>query len=232
MAENLKWRNGQARKICGAKRKTREGDEPGRDYPCTLVAGYGTNHKGYGHCKFHFGNSPAHITQAETERAEDAVRTFGLPIDIDPQEALLQELRRTAGVVAYLEDVIAEFDKDQLVQYDDVGPHGHKRVSSAWVVMYQAERGHLVRVAAEAHKCGVAERQVQIEERQGLLLAEVIKRILVELDVFGMPNTPEVVRKHMLWADRVLEIESSSIPLTGASTAIPVSSRTLEATAT
>lgn len=207
--QNPNWKLGQAYKICGAKRKPREGDVPGQEYFCTLAAGHGTNHKGFGACKFHGGNTPTHELKAQKERAREAVRTFGLPIDLDPQEALLQELHRTAGVVAYLEALIAEFEsQDDLVQHDSVGGRGTKRVPAVWVQMYQAERGHLVRVAAEAHKCGVAERQVQIAEVLAVQFSQILKAILEELEVYHLPQTAGVVKRHLAVADRVREIES------------------------
>lgn len=48
-------------KRCGAK--TREGGE------CKLKAGQGTEHPGYGRCKYHGGNTPAHKAAAAREAA-------------------------------------------------------------------------------------------------------------------------------------------------------------------
>lgn len=47
--------------------------------------------------------------------AEHAVATYGLPRDIDPSEALLDEVRWTAGHVSWLRDRIQELEQDALV---------------------------------------------------------------------------------------------------------------------
>lgn len=179
---------------CGAKRRVRAGEDPNQEYFCQLAAGYGTDHPGIGHCKFHFGATKAHRVRAQNQRAQVAVVTFGLAIDISPVEALLQEVHRTAGAVAYLQEVIEELDPSCLVQLD---MKGKVEVPSVWVTMYQAERAHLVKVSAEAIKCGIEERRVKLAESQGLLLAQAVRAILEELGVANLPQTPEVVGRHL-----------------------------------
>src|SRR5689334_11708073 len=44
-------------KKCGAKLRGKETKDSGRT--CVKPAGYGTQHLGYGKCKFHGGNAPA-----------------------------------------------------------------------------------------------------------------------------------------------------------------------------
>lgn len=185
-------------KKCGATCAYREGDDP--DAPrriCLQAAGWKTTHPGWGNCKFHGGNTPAGITHAERLRAAEAVATFGLPISVTPQDALLQEVHRTAGTVAYLEGVVRELDQSGLKQrtHDNKGMEWEK--PAVWVDMYQEERKHLVRVAAEAIKCGVAERAVALAEAQGQMLAQVIKAILTDLEVANDPRVPEVVGRHL-----------------------------------
>ena len=46
----------------------------GRDGTCTLPAGWGTDHKGFGRCRKHLGNAP---TVAKAAKAEQLER-FGL----------------------------------------------------------------------------------------------------------------------------------------------------------
>lgn len=182
---------------CGAKCKPREGDAPGTVRYCSQAAGWKTTHPGYGNCKFHGGSTAAGIMFAERQRAELAVVTFGLPIDVTPQDALLQEVHRCAGTVAYLQDVVRTLGQDQLKQrtFDNKGLSWEK--PAVWVDMYQAERAALVRVSAEAIKCGVAERAVALAEAQGQMLATVIKAILLELGVANDPRAPEIVGRNL-----------------------------------
>jgi hypothetical protein len=170
--------NGPGRR-CGAR--ARHG---GR---CKLPAGHGTDHVGFGSCKLHGGATPAGRESAKRARARTEVAVFGLPVDIDPRDALLQEVCRTAGHVAWLRDRIASLPEAELP-------------SSAWVPLYQEEREHLVRVSKSAADAGVQERSVRVAEEQGRLLAGVIRAILGELDLseFQRAVAPMIVRRHLM----------------------------------
>lgn len=95
--------------ICGAKK--RDGSS------CGLTPAAGANR-----CWRHGGASPQARKKAAERVAEqkaktimtNAVRTLGLPIDIDPGKALLDEIHWTAGHVAWLREKVQEletFDK-------------------------------------------------------------------------------------------------------------------------
>jgi hypothetical protein len=121
----------------------------------------------------------------------DVVRTYGLPIDIAPDEALLQEVHRTAGHVAYLNAIIGEgTSKDSLTQWvvvaDGEDSTSTFRKPSVWVELYQKERAHLVAVCKAAIGAGIAERQVRLAERQGELVGELLR---VAITAAGL--TPE-----------------------------------------
>lgn len=166
--------------------------------PCGRYAGWGTPHPGIGACKLHGGCTPSHVNAANRVKAELAVITLGLPIDVEPQTALLEEVHRTAGHVAYLAEKIAEFDDDDQLLQTNHGPGGASQtVRSVWVDLYQAERGHLVKVCASAISAGVAERQVKLAEQQGALIAKVIQGVLGELGVADRPEVAGVIRRHL-----------------------------------
>jgi len=57
---------------------------------------------------------------------------------------------------------------------------------SVWYVLYTQERAHLVTVCTAALKAGVEERRVQLAEKQGELVAQVIRGVLDDLGL-----TPE-----------------------------------------
>lgn len=167
---------------CGAKKRDGSGGT------CTQHAGWGTDHPGVGPCKLHGGNTRNHKTAAQTELARRAVHTYGLPRNIAPDAALLEEVHRTAGHVAWLATKVAELDEDDLVwnRVEEVdkqsGQFGgvdttHKATPHTWVTLYQAERKHLVAVSKAALDAGIAERQVRLAEQQGVVLAEVVRRI-------------------------------------------------------
>ncbi len=141
--------------------------------PCRNPAGPG------GRCRKHGGASPQVLAKAkrdlERAEAEKAVRTYGLPVDVDPADALLQEVHRTAGHVAYLGQIVGDLERGELRQWAASGEGGGHWDVSVWVKLYQSERAHLVGVCRAAIAAGIAERQVQLAERQGELVGELLK---------------------------------------------------------
>jgi len=190
--------------LCGAKRKPRDDEDPKGEYFCRRVAGFGTEHLGTGRCKYHGGNSPSHAIraerdrhQADLDRASHEVARLGLPLDVDPQEALLQEVHRSAGAVAYLQRIVSSLEVDELKQTtsDNVGRDWER--PAVWIELYENERKLLVAASQAAIRCGVAERQVRIAERQGELIANAVRAILTDLGVLNHPRATEVVRREL-----------------------------------
>lgn len=169
-------------------------------------------------CANHGGKTPVALAAAErrlnAERAERAVVTYGLPREISPEEALIEELHRTAGAVAWLATIVAQLDElpgSPFIREGSDGPSEHGSVMqwgrgdgsilwqrpSVWIDLYDRERKHLAAVAKECVALGLEERRVQIAEQQGELMARVLRGVLVELGVWGNPETPGVVRRHL-----------------------------------
>ena len=139
-----------------------------------------------------------------------AVRTLGLPIDVDPGKALLDEIHWTAGHVAWLRDKVQELKDDDLVwgrtQTDTgIGPQGpvdtvtEKADPNVWYQLYLKEREHLAKVCALALRAGIEERKVKLAESQGLLVADVIRRILGALGLSPEQQrlVPEIVPREL-----------------------------------
>lgn len=167
---------------CGGKR--RAADSGGA--PCTRPAGWGTDHAGTGRCKLHGGSTPSHVQAGQKAMAAAAVETFGLPREVDPRDALLEEVYRTAGAVDWLTLKVRELQSADVVwgkaeeSADDVK---YKAGVNVWIQLQQSERAHLVRVCKEAINAGIEERKVRLAEQQGSMLAGVIKAILGDLEL-------------------------------------------------
>jgi hypothetical protein len=144
------------------------------------------------------------------EAARQAVITYGLPRDISPTDALLEEVKYTAGHVAWLRDRVAELEQDDLVwgvtekakknatefKGTDVTEQARPNV---WLDLYMRERQHLVAVTKAAISAGIEERRVRIAEAQGQIVARVIQRILDRLQLNGEQNrlVPLIVREEL-----------------------------------
>lgn len=158
---------------CGAK--TRSGT------PCKRAAGSGTEHKGFGNCKHHGGNTPSGIKYAQKLMAGEQVVVYGLPREIDPHSALIEELHRTAGHVAYLAGVIKDLQGDQDLKQYQTGDNGTIERPSVWIELYHEERKHFMAIAKTCISVGIEERRIRLAEEQGELLAEVVRGIVSDL---------------------------------------------------
>jgi hypothetical protein len=142
--------------------------------------------------------------------ARQAVATYGLPREVGPAEALLEEVHRTAGHVAWLQQKVREIEEGDLVwgivEEVDKGAGeftGTDTTSAAkpnvWLELYHRERKHLTDVCKAALAAGIAERQVRLAEQQGALLVGVIQRILDDLALTAEQRelVPTVVPRHL-----------------------------------
>lgn len=187
---------------CGAERKGRA--------PCAQPAGFGTSHVGVGRCRNHGGCTPTHVVAGQRALAEQAVATYGLPVDVSPPEALLDEVKWTAGHVAWLRAQVQALEREALAwgltKREDQGATEfpgvnvtEQAVPNVWLDLYQRERKHLLDVCKAAIGAGLAERQVRLAEQQGAMLASVIRGILDDLGLTPeqAARVGEVVPRHL-----------------------------------
>lgn len=130
--------------VCNALRNTRD-EVTGERLRCQQRAGWGTDHLGYGQCKFHGGNTASarrngaglrvkHITESVRDQLGqfyglNAVLPYAAPVEV-----LQEELNRCRGVVAWIEQHISRWAYDPemdgaaggggLLHEASVGPDG------------------------------------------------------------------------------------------------------------
>jgi hypothetical protein len=143
-------------------------------------------------CEVHGGRTPNARSGTEKRVADQKVRalvaTYGLPVEITPEKAILDEIHRTAGHVAWLEERIRELDADQLIwgvtkEKDGGEDRGttFEAVPHAFLKLYQQERSHLAKVCSDAIRAGLEARQVKLAEEQGAMVAQAVRAILNDL---------------------------------------------------
>lgn len=173
--------------------------------------------------KRHGGKAPqvqaAARERIERQRAEQAVATYGLPIDIDPFDALREELARTHGHVKWLAQIVSEMEPIDLVWGDTMEKEelgegtsmkGGDTTSttrqseaglSVWLKLYRDERAHEVMVCKTAIGCGIAQREIELLERYGDMMANVLSAIVddpeLALDAMGKDKLLAVASRHL-----------------------------------
>ena len=179
----MKKKRKRPAKLCGAKLV----DGSGRT--CGQPAGWGVPGIRTGRCKKHGGSTRAHKVKAQREAAEEAVAVYGLPIEIDPADALLEEVWRSSGIVGYLDQVIRAKTPDELAE-------------KPWLVVWHLqERRHYVGVSVAALRAGIEQRRVALAERHGVMCAEVIRAVFEEKGIADDADVPAMVRRHLTAID-------------------------------
>jgi hypothetical protein len=141
------------------------------------------------------GGGAAQVREAAQARLEArqallAAEAFGLPREVDPHTALLEELHRTAGAVQWLGAIVADLDQGAIawgrtrekLGGEDAGTT-HEARPNAFVLLWQAERKHLVDVSRACISAGIEERRVRLAEQAGQQLASVVRAVLDRLEL-------------------------------------------------
>lgn len=168
-------------KHCGVSRGKRSGK------PCLRSKGSGTNHLGFGPCKYHLGNTRAHMTRAARFMAQAQLTKLGQPIEKDPQTALLELVWEAAGNVAFLRQEVGKLggslvgDVSALSRFGTPVPVSEE--ARAIVKLYGDWTDKLAKYSKAAIDAGIAERTVQLAEAQGYAIRDLIEAVLDGLNI-------------------------------------------------
>lgn len=176
---------------CGALRRSTDLKGPGvKGDPCRHPKGWGTDHHGIGTCRLHGGKAPGGERAAAKAKAAIALATLGLPVQKEPQQALLDAVYEAAGNVAFLRQEVQSMGA-QLVggvfsAGKDVGIFQASEEVRAMVQLYGQWNDRLVKYAKAAIDAGIAERAVRIAEQQADAIVRVVNAALAAVEL-----TPE-----------------------------------------
>lgn len=173
-------------KHCGVPKPSANGE------PCRQFKGANTNHVGWGWCSRHLGNTAGGMRVAKQEQLRAAVATYGLPIDIAPEQALLDEVQRTAGHVHWLGARIRALDPEGLVwgrlkTASGRGPQGPVQLTEEGAAipvllqLYQAERKHLISVCSAAINAGISQKALELAQGQATALVNELHWLIDRL---------------------------------------------------
>jgi len=167
--------------LCGAKTR-------GSGKPCRLFAGARTDHPGIGKCYLHGGATRTHKRHAVKVAAERRAPKFGEPKKVMPGDALMEMLWTAYGQVHFLAGEISK--------HADLTSFEARTLLQA----HQNERDRVAHVAKTALDAGVQQRQIQLAELYGEMIARLIHGTLNDLKLTPAQrrNVPSVVRRHLL----------------------------------
>lgn len=200
---------------CGAKTKS-----GGR---CRRVAGFGTEHLGFGNCNLHGGATP----NGQVHGARMLAAALALEYECEPHDALLRAVGQAAKweLVCRLkaaglsddqlvvrkqaekrleretdadDDVAAGEGARQLVTLVEVRSSNEARLN-VWVNAHIQSIRDLASISKTAIDAGVEERRVRVAEALGGQLADVLGAIFTELELTAEQRkaAQPVVRRHL-----------------------------------
>lgn len=128
------------------------------------------------------------------------VQQYGLPVEIDPSEALQQEIDRTQGIVEFLAEKLRNAGAADLVERITIetstgdSRYVMKRTESAvgpWLELFLAERRHLANITGKAMALGLEEQRLELD-RRGALATEAA--VLYLIHALGLSERDPDVR--------------------------------------
>jgi hypothetical protein len=153
--------------------KTRRGDR----HPCKLAAGHGTDHVGYGHCRYHTGSTRNGTVSAQRKRVEASVQAaLGQAAVIDPADGALLAVHLAHGLTSFWREKVAN----------------EHPPTPATLQGYRQAVSDLSKLSGRAIDGRVLERQAAAVERMGEQIALVCEAGLAALIASGV----QVERQH------------------------------------
>jgi hypothetical protein len=183
--------------FCGANK--------GRGGTCRNEAGKGTDHVGFGRCKWHSGST----TNGNKAAIREQMESLATEVDIEPNEVLLRTIRLTWGAVQWCANVIGQTEYALAAAHVDDELEADAKVKRVInlekrLLALQAIYGDWIDRAAKHAKlaldAGIEERKVQLAEMEAQLVADVVKGVLDDLNLTAEQQAiaPEVVRGRLM----------------------------------
>lgn len=156
---------------------------------CHQSAGFGTDHSGEGHCRYHGGTHPRAAAAAkarlEIRKAREECERLGIHVEIDPGEALIRAVWEAAGNVEFYRSRIQELVREDLNRptFHISGQPTGETVQHPFLVLYNQERDRLVAFSTAALKAGVDERRVRLAEADAQVMFGAVMAAMREAGI-------------------------------------------------
>jgi hypothetical protein len=160
----------KARGFCGATNR--------RGTPCTRLAGWGTTHSGFGHCKYHAGATTNGRKYAARQAVALEAVKLGISVEMEPDDLMLNTVYLAAGALAFAThraSMVEEADLDT-----ELARVAQARLADAM--------DRSARVAKMAMDAGISDRRIRLAQRWGESIASVIEDAMREMAEFFPPD--------------------------------------------
>ncbi len=166
---------------CGAKIKNAVARFGEMRY-CTREAGWGTEHPGFGSCKFHGGSTPNHLRQWKRDVVRTELREIadqlGEPVNLDePEVEILRLAAKMKTWTLILEQKISELSDLTLTDRQGVE---HVRAVTEQLERYYDKFSDILQFLLKQQ---VRERVVALEENQARMISQALLAIIFSPDL-------------------------------------------------
>jgi len=161
---------------CRARRRPERGDTL-----CELRAGFGTNHVGAGHCKFHTGNTRTQVAASLEQLAQARFRTWvaenGGTSSDDPLTTILEVLAEVRDWHRFTRALVDDIDAGE---WESRGKDGAAQLS-VYVALFERAEDRAFKVSSDIVRLGIEDRLARVTELQGRAIASVLLGALADL---------------------------------------------------
>lgn len=188
-AEMAEQKSREDSRICGAVKRT-------NGKLCMRTPGWGTDHSGFGRCKFHSGSSRS----GKIAAAHEEINGMALARAVSPTQALTAALNLTAGQLAYATEKVAELTDEQLFgEYVNRETGIPEVLTNVWLKLQRELTGDIAKFAKLAIDAGLAERDMNLREAQTQVFAALLEAVVGDLNLTAAQRkrVGPAVRRHL-----------------------------------
>jgi hypothetical protein len=189
---------------CGGKKRYK--GENGEDLFCRRPAGWGTEHKGFGHCSRHGGSTPMALVQAArwqvNTEAERQLKKLGEPTPVnDP----LTELAKVTGEVVAWKEVMGE-RVASIAEADWRYEHRNGEMLRAEILLWERALDRCERFLTAMARLNIDERLARIDEQQAELIIKAVQAVLRDLGMTldEQENARKQLARHLRVANPIV----------------------------
>jgi hypothetical protein len=186
--------NAEGNPICGALKKDGK--------PCQQAAGAGTDHAGFGTCKWHAGSMPSSKVGAarqEIVQYVDRMKALGsYGPNVPPDEVMMQEVSRSKASVEWLDERIKDLTSDANgvpLEGDEAAAIACSTAFNKLMYQWTEQRRLLQQITSMVVRAGIAKRAIDIQEMQAAAVLTAVLAVIGSPELALRPEQVDFARR-------------------------------------